>query len=169
MFKSMDIADYFVVSSLHQNIKINNLKLQKLLYYFYAKNLVDGQDNPFDEKFEMWQYGPVLPSVYHSYKQFGGFSITELPSHYRFDNTTNGFEKYTFVDSKLSEDLKMSIDKFVKSFEKYSPFELVERTHRHKEWKKNESLINMGMKNLVYDDKLTKEYFDNNIGEQLWN
>lgn len=34
MLESMDIADYFVLSSLKQNIEINNLKLQKLLYYF---------------------------------------------------------------------------------------------------------------------------------------
>ena len=168
MFNSMDIADYFVSSSLTQGIEINNLKLQKLLYYFYAMNLVNGNENPFNEKFEKWQYGPVLPSVYHSYKQFGGFEILEVPEHFRFNDKKDEFESYHFDENVLSLGLRGMIDDFVRSLREFSPFELVERTHQHDEWKNSEQLINMGVKNLEYNDDATREYFNSNREEQLW-
>ncbi|THA54569.1 DUF4065 domain-containing protein [Lactococcus lactis] len=168
MFESMDIADYFVISSVNQDIEINNLKLQKLLYYFYAMNLVNGNGTPFREKFEKWQYGPVLPSVYHSYKQFGGFNISEVPKHFRFNSQTDNFESYQFNINDLPEDMRNLIDNFVRSLSKFSPFELVERTHEHDEWKESEQLINMGIKNLEYNDEATIKYFNNNTKEQLW-
>lgn len=168
MFESMDIADYFVLSSLKQNIEINNLKLQKLLYYFYAMNLVNGNENPFHEKFEKWQYGPVLPSVYHSYKQFGGFEISEVPKHFRFNKQKDEFESYQFNEKNLPDSLRDIIDDFVRNLSKFSPFDLVERTHQHDEWKESEQLINMGIKNLEYNDDATREYFNSNSEEQLW-
>lgn len=168
MYKSMDIADYFVQSSIKQGIEINNLKLQKLLYYFYAKNLVENKENIFDEKFEKWQYGPVLPSVYHSYKQFDGFDISEVPKHFRFNDYKDGFESYQFNEKNLPENLRETIDGFVNNLSKFSPFDLVGRTHRHDEWKNSEQLINMGIKNLEYNDEATREYFTSNSEEQLW-
>ncbi|MFK4965181.1 Panacea domain-containing protein [Lactococcus garvieae] len=167
-YKSMNIADYFVKSSIKQNIEINNLKLQKLLYYFYAKKLVEGEENPFDEKFEKWQYGPVLPSIYHSYKQFGGFDISEIPAHYFFDVEENEFKSYEFDENSLTSELRSEIDKFIQAFKEYDSFSLVEKTHQHDEWRNAEQLINMGVKNLEYDDKATAEYFKNNPKEQLW-
>lgn len=168
MFESMDIADYFVSSSLRQKIEINNLKLQKLLYYFYAMNLVNDNENPFHEKFEKWQYGPVLPSVYHSYKQFGGFGISEVPRHFRFNEAKDEFESYRFDENQLPDDLRRVIDNFVRNLSKFSSFDLVERTHTHDEWKKSEQLINMGIKNLEYNDEATREYFNSNSEEQIW-
>lgn len=168
MIKSMDIADYFVQSSINQGIEINNLKLQKLLYYFYAKNLVENKGNIFDEKFEKWQYGPVLPTVYHAYKQFEGADIKEVPNRYVFNDLTGEFEKSSFDESKLHEDLRKCIDSFVSRLKNYDAFDLVERTHKHDEWKKDELRIQMGIKNIKYDDELTKKYFINHSEECLW-
>ncbi|MFK4973726.1 Panacea domain-containing protein [Lactococcus garvieae] len=167
-YKSMNIADYFVKSSIKQNIEINNLKLQKLLYYFYAKKLVEGDENPFDEKFEKWQYGPVLPDVYHTYKQFYGSEITAVPNRYLFNSEDNSFEIHEFDEKVLPAKMKTEIDEFVMSLKKYDAFELVERTHQHDDWKNDESKIQAGFQHIKYDDKVTLEYFKNHIEEQLW-
>lgn len=168
MFDSMDIADYFVSSSLKQGIKINNLKLQKLLYYFYAMKLVNGNGNPFNEKFEKWQYGPVLPSVYHSYKQYYGADINEVPDRYTFDVDSNSFKRKTFDDSKLPEELKKEIETFVFNLKNYDAFELVERTHRHDDWKNDEEKIQAGFQHIEYDDNITADFFRRHVEEQLW-
>lgn len=64
-YKAMDIAKYFI-NELHPE----PLKLQKLLYFaqgfsyaFYDKEL-------FNDDFEAWVHGPVIPSIYHEYKSY---------------------------------------------------------------------------------------------------
>ena len=63
-YKAIDIAKYFI-NELHPE----PLKLQKLLYFaqgfsyaFYDKEL-------FNDDFEAWVHGPVIPSIYHEYKK----------------------------------------------------------------------------------------------------
>lgn len=61
-------------------------KLQKLLYYAYSWTLtLENEDAEslnnklFEEEFEAWVHGPVIPSVYHDYKEFGFNNITDKP------------------------------------------------------------------------------------------
>ncbi len=61
-----EIAKYFV-SLVDEDAgdSISNLKVQKLLY-----------DRPlFPEAIRAWAHGPVVPQVYHEYKQFGAGPI----------------------------------------------------------------------------------------------
>jgi uncharacterized phage-associated protein len=49
---------------------ISNLKLQKLLYYAQAWYLANYKKPLFEEDFEAWVHGPVIPELYHEYKAF---------------------------------------------------------------------------------------------------
>lgn len=57
--------------------KITNLALQKLLYlsHMYHMGRIPGNPPLVDEEFEAWDYGPVLPRVYHTVKGFGSGPI----------------------------------------------------------------------------------------------
>ena len=66
-------------------------KLQKLLYYAYCWVLALLNENPhnihiklFNERIEAWVHGPVIPSVYYTYKSHGA---TEIPYLTHFDTT----------------------------------------------------------------------------------
>jgi len=50
---------------------LTNLKLQKLLYFAYGLHYALYGKELFSERFEAWQYGPVLRSVYKEFKNFG--------------------------------------------------------------------------------------------------
>lgn len=52
------------------------LKLQKLLYYAQAWYLVFKNEPLFGDKIEAWVHGPVIPSIYREYKQYGYSEIT---------------------------------------------------------------------------------------------
>ena len=55
---------------------VSNLALQKLLYI--AHMIFMGQHNGqplISEEFEAWDYGPVLPRVYHRVKGFGSAPV----------------------------------------------------------------------------------------------
>lgn len=52
-----------------------NLQIEKLIYFFYCAYLEMFQEEIFDEDFQAWQYGPVIPSVYDELKRFGRSKI----------------------------------------------------------------------------------------------
>lgn len=56
---------------------ITPLKLQKLLYYAQAWSLVFREKVLFSEDIEAWVHGPVIPDVYHRYKQYGYSSLSQ--------------------------------------------------------------------------------------------
>ena len=51
--------------------KLSNLQLQKMLYLADMNFVGQGRGRLLDEDFEAWDYGPVLPSLYHTCKAFG--------------------------------------------------------------------------------------------------
>jgi uncharacterized phage-associated protein len=67
MASAGEVAEYII-----KNLPVDNLKLQKLLYYSQAVHLVLNDKAPlFPEAIEAWDYGPVVPPVYRDYKQYG--------------------------------------------------------------------------------------------------
>ena len=66
-----DIADYFIWLANESGSFISNLKLQKLVYYAQAWHLALYDQPLFDEDFEAWIHGPVIPVLYQQYKSFG--------------------------------------------------------------------------------------------------
>lgn len=52
-----------------RNIEVTNLKLQPLVYYCEAWNLGLDKKSLFDDDFEAWIQGPVVPSVFYDYKE----------------------------------------------------------------------------------------------------
>ena len=49
--------------------------MQKILYFIQAEFLVSENEPCFYEEIEAWNFGPVVPEVYHVYKIFGGSNI----------------------------------------------------------------------------------------------
>ena len=84
------IADWFL-ARLNTNAgdTISPLKLQKLVYYAQAWYLTAFGEPLFDERVEAWVHGPVVPTLYHRFKETcrdcalevgeAGLSIVEFP------------------------------------------------------------------------------------------
>jgi len=77
-YKATDIANWFLCHiDRDAGDSITHLKLQKLLYYAQAWCIVLSGKSLFEDDFEAWSHGPVLPGIYHDYKHFG---FEALPS-----------------------------------------------------------------------------------------
>jgi uncharacterized phage-associated protein len=74
---SFDIAKYFIDLANETGSFISNLKLQKLVYYSQAWHLALHEQPLFNEDFEAWVHGPVIPELYQNYKHFGWKPIQE--------------------------------------------------------------------------------------------
>lgn len=65
------VANTFIDLSLSENIEVTNMKLQKLMYFFYKDYCQKNEKPPFEQKFEAWQYGPVLQELYDKISTYG--------------------------------------------------------------------------------------------------
>ena len=74
-YKPSHVANSFLVRGNKEGIKIDHLKIQKLVYFFHGWFLATSDDPGVGELFEAWPYGPVLPSLYSQFKHSGSRAI----------------------------------------------------------------------------------------------
>jgi uncharacterized phage-associated protein len=94
-YHAKSVANLFIRKSISDGLPIDPMKLQKLIYfahgYYLARTyLREGRAIPLvNEFFEAWDYGPVLPSVYHEFKDFGSSNITKMAMEFRREFRAN--------------------------------------------------------------------------------
>ncbi len=120
MYSALLVASYIIMRCNKTQMTISNLKLQKILYFIQAEFLVTVGYPCFSERIEAWDFGPVVPDVYHKYKVYGSASIPYV------DRTI----LYSFTDKD-----KNLIDDVIDECAKYSASKLVEITHNQDPWK----------------------------------
>jgi uncharacterized phage-associated protein len=57
---------------------VSNLELQKILYLAHMYYLGRHGGPLIREEFEAWDYGPVVPELYHHVKGFGGGPVRNV-------------------------------------------------------------------------------------------
>lgn len=70
-----DIAQWLIWFANEHGDMMTNLRLQKLLYYTQAWHLALNDVPMFDDDFQAWIHGPVIPKIYGEYKKFGSSPI----------------------------------------------------------------------------------------------
>ena len=71
MISCHNVAEYLLsLSEPESGDIISHLKLQKLVYYAQGFHLAMFDKPLFDERVEAWTHGPVVPALYHTYKQY---------------------------------------------------------------------------------------------------
>ncbi len=142
MYQALDIAKYLIhCANLEEDDLITNLKLQKLLYYAQGFHLALFDSPLFSSAIYAWQYGPVVPEVYHEYKQY---SCNSLPDSLNFN-----------PEIIESEDREL-IDEVYSVYGKYTGTVLANLTHQETPWKNTEI-------NSIISHQLMKEYFQSQI------
>ena len=77
MEKALAIANYFIVHGVECDWPPTQMKLQKLVYFAHGWHL-GLYDKPLvEETFYAWKYGPVIPSLYLMFRDYGVRPITE--------------------------------------------------------------------------------------------
>ena len=140
----LDIARYIIERCNRQERSISNLKLQKILYFVQAEFLVSTGHPCFDEDFEAWSFGPVIPKVYHRYKVYGAGSIPV--SEYKTQNLL-----ITQSDQEI-------MNRMIDECSKYSATLLVNVTHRQAPWR--QAYKKNGRNNIITKISIKKYFGD---------
>ena len=93
--------------------KITNLHLNKILYFIdgfsLAINGVSIKNEDDGEFMQAWQYGPVIPSIYHEFKHYKSDAIpNETRSICAIETDTEGTKYYIPTLPSSSEVIKIS-------------------------------------------------------------
>ena len=57
---------------------LTNMRIHKILYLCHVMYIGKKKEPLFDEHFEAWKYGPVIPSLYHDLKCYSAQPITYI-------------------------------------------------------------------------------------------
>lgn len=119
MTSALTIANTFLAQGNKDGIDISPMKLQKLIYILYKEYLKKTRRGLFSDYFEVWKYGPVVPSVYNAFSNYGSkpiksyylnedksYTTIKLNSNKVFDSVFfDVWEKYKFKDGVFLSDL----------------------------------------------------------------
>lgn len=121
MIRAKDVAEFFVMKCIEneEEAGISNSKLQKLLYYAKGFHQAIFDKALFPEKPYAWTHGPVIPDVYHEYKNYGAGSIT----HLQYDPS-----------SKFDEEQLELLNEVWSVFGQFSAWKLRDMSHNEKPW-----------------------------------
>ncbi|MFH1034436.1 MAG: type II toxin-antitoxin system antitoxin SocA domain-containing protein [Pseudomonadota bacterium] len=121
MLTSRDVARYFLTQANPEfGDGISNLKLQKLVYYAQGFHLALFESPLFNESIEAWEHGPVVPMLYHAYKEHGAGAIP-VPDDINFD----------IYDQQTQE----LLNEVYSVYGQYAAWKLRNMTHEEAPWK----------------------------------
>lgn len=154
---ALSVANYFIDLAQRDKVPIHLLGLVKRVYIAHGLALAyrhRGLIDPRFDKVEAWKYGPVIPSVYHSFKQNRNNAITEKASNLVLGE--HGEPKWETPQLTDKED-KAIVEAVWKRYFHCSDGELVNLLHRDgTPW----DVCYIQSANAPIPDEVTKAYYD---------
>lgn len=121
-YSAIQVANAFIHRAKNGKIAdLTPMKLQKLMFFAQSWHIKETGYPLFDDFFSRWQYGPVIPSIYHEFKDFRDKPIT-----------TYGMDVYcnsTMIDDRDTASWAL-IDDMIKEYGNYTASQLSWMTHQ---------------------------------------
>jgi uncharacterized phage-associated protein len=128
-YSAMAVANAFIKRAQEGKLRdLTPMKLQKLLFFAQSWCLAKEQEPLMDDVFCRWQYGPVIPSLYHEFKEYGARPIAALGGHLvERDGKLLKVTPYVGDDDEESWAL---VDEIIRVYGDYSGAQLSYITHQ---------------------------------------
>lgn len=124
MHDGRDLANFILDYTDENGITVTNLSLQKIVYFCHVWFLVYADKPLVKQNFEAWEFGPVLPYLYRTFKEFKDKKITKRAK--KLDQITGN---EIIASIKLSKDEESQLEKIVSFYSKLPANQLVEESH----------------------------------------
>lgn len=153
---ALSIANYFVDKAQQDKVELRPLKLLKLVYIAHGFMLALLDYSVLNSRFdvvEAWRLGPVVPSVYHSFKHFKDQPITSKSEVFVMDDDGHVAFETPMLEN---QDARTVCDFVWNRYKGYSDSGLV--TLLHKEGTPWEMFYKKD-RNMVIPDEYTRVYY----------
>ncbi len=129
-YSTMAVANAFVQRAKEGRLpNLTPMKLQKLLFFAQSLHLVRNDNQAlFDENFHRWPYGPVIPSLYHEFKEYRANAISDFGGHL-IQRDGQSIQIRPIVGDSDTYTWKL-IDEIIEKYGKFSGWDLSIMTHR---------------------------------------
>ena len=129
-YSAKAIANYFLDhrKKFKLQVPITQMKLHKLVYFAHGWHLALTGKPLIDETLQAWDYGPVVPSLYHEFKHFRSRDITE-PAMDLLPLEGSKFKVFVPIvepDDQYTRDL---LERIIKVYGKFTALQLSAMTH----------------------------------------
>lgn len=160
---ALSVANYFIDLAMNEEGgEIHLLGLVKRVYIAHGFSLALRNKpllNPRFDRVEAWKYGPVIPSVYHSFKQYRNAKITKPTEMLEWDEDQNAI--FVIPNLEGEEDRKI-VEMVWKRYHRYKDSELVSLTHgKGTPWE----LCYIPEKNVQIPDAITMAYYSDLVNK----
>ena len=78
MYSALKVSLYFVKKGIEEDLPVDQMKLQKLVYFAHGYHLAVYNEPLIEEDIQAWKYGPVVPEIYHAFKFYSNEPIQTL-------------------------------------------------------------------------------------------
>lgn len=124
-YKVGAIANFMLDRARTDLVRLTHLKLQKLVYIAYGWATVFLDDELFEEPIEAWQFGPVVPHLWHEFKAYQDKPIKGRSFDY--DPNTNSVIRLSIP--KSDKETRRVLEMTWKNYGHATASHLVTRTH----------------------------------------
>jgi len=118
-YRAQQIANFFLSVADPDDNDISNLKIQKLCYYAQGLCTAMRGVRLFADSIEAWDHGPVVPNLYHAYKEHKSGPIP-VPKD--------------FDASEIDEKDRAALMDIYTFYGQFSAWRLRNMTHEEKPW-----------------------------------
>ena len=143
------LANHFIDLAMQNNVELRQFGLMKRVYIahgFCLAMLNKSALNPRFDWVEAWSNGPVIPSVYHSFKYNRNNAIKEKTVISIFEGTNIRWEEPILEDKEI----KIVANAVWERYKDYTDFQLIEMLHQKgSPW---DAFYEDGKNNLIPDD-----------------
>lgn len=140
MYNVLDVSKYIVNKSIEIDKPINNLKLQKVLYYVQAIFLTNKNKPCFVQDIVHWRHGPVVVESYSAFRKY-------------FNDNINSKQD---INTNLIEDSDRELIEYVvEAYKNMDAWDMVAKTLEEDPWLNTE-------RNEIISNYNIKKYFSKN-------
>lgn len=160
-YSPQHIANYFLEKAEQEKLDLTQLKLLKLVYIAYGWNLALTGEKLYNEQIEAWKHGPVIPSLYHEFKDYRAQPIDRRSISLDLDTWEASTPEVPRDDAKT----RLILDRVWESYKRFSGWSLREKTHEpDSPWSR---VYVDGVRGIRLRDSDIQEHFTHKIREYL--
>lgn len=165
-YDSRAVANYILEKAKERGFKLTPMHLLKLVYFAHGWSLALLDRPLIEDEIQAWNWGPVIPNLYHAIKKYGSGPITEEVKKFKLGQGEGGIlevnfddleKMYETVKGNFTEEEKQLLDRVIEVYGPLKAFQLSALTHEAgSPWAQT---YQAGVRDKAIPDELIKESF----------